>query len=237
MKISIIIPVFNEKKVIGGTLNAVYDYLNKQDFFSSFEVIMVDDGSNDGALDTIKSEAYPALKIIRQPINLGKGAAIKTGVENANGDWLLFLDADYSTPIAELEKFLPRLSEADILIGSRALKDSRIVVHQPLFRELRGKLGNKLIRLVLGLKFKDTQCGFKLFSRKTSVIFKKQTSKRWGFDFELLFLAKKYGFSVKEIAITWFNNRDSKFKKFDHFKTFFELIKIYLNNLTGQYDI
>ncbi|OGY89708.1 MAG: hypothetical protein A2927_00110 [Candidatus Komeilibacteria bacterium RIFCSPLOWO2_01_FULL_45_10] len=237
MKISVIIPVFNEEKVIASALEAIYNYLNRQRFFSDFEVIIVNDGSTDNTLAIIENQDYPSLKIINQPVNLGKGAAVKAGMENASGGWQLFLDADYSTPITEVEKILPFLNQADIFIGSRALKDSEILLHQPIIKEWLGKLGNAGIGLFLGLPFKDTQCGFKLFSRKSLVIFKKQTLRRWGFDFELLFLAKKYGLTVKEIAINWTNNQHSKVKKIDYLKTFFELLKIYFNNLTNKYDI
>ena len=237
MKISVIIPVFNEEKVIASALEAIYNYLNRQRFFSDFEVIIVNDGSTDNTLAIIENQDYPSLKIINQPVNLGKGAAVKAGMENASGGWQLFLDADYSTPITEVEKILPFLNQADIFIGSRALKDSEILLHQPIIKEWLGELGNAGIGLFLGLPFKDTQCGFKLFSRKSLVIFKKQTLRRWGFDFELLFLAKKYGLTVKEIAINWTNNQHSKVKKIDYLKTFFELLKIYFNNLTNKYDI
>src|SRR3989344_4938076 len=235
MKISVIIPVFNEEKVIASALEAIYNYLNRQRFFSDFEVIIVNDGSTDNTLAIIENQDYPSLKIINQPVNLGKGAAVKAGMENASGGWQLFLDADYSTPITEVEKILPFLNQADIFIGSRAFKDSEIFLHQPIIKEWLGKLGNAGIGLFLGLPFKDTQCGFKLFSRKSLVIFKKQTLRRWGFDFELLFLAKKYGLTVKEIAINWTNNQHSKVKKIDYLKTFFELLKIYFNNLTNKY--
>ena len=227
MKLSIIIPAFNEEYCILSTLKDVLFFLEKKDF--EYEVIVVNDGSADKTVSIVNQISHPALRLISHTKNKGKGAAVKTGVSNSNGDLILFMDADNSTNISEISKFLPKISQNNIIIGSRALKKSQIVVHQPVWKELFGKLGNELIKIITGLKINDTQCGFKLFDAKAVQLFKELNNQGWAFDVELLLRAKKKGLKVLEYPIVWKNDSHSKFSLNCYPKFFFELIKIRLN--------
>lgn len=234
MKLSVIIPAYNEEKSIISTLEKIISYLKNQDY--DYEVIVINDGSNDKTGELVEGKQHPNLKLLHHLKNLGKGAAIKTGVKEASGDLILFMDADYSTSIEEVEKFLPKAGEYDVIIGSRALKNSKITVKQPFIKELLGKIGNKLIQIAAVPGVKDTQCGFKLFSQRALAIFDKQTINGWGFDIELLFLARKYNLKILELPVTWENSQSSKVEFFDYFKTLMELFKIKLNNLRNLYE-
>ncbi|PIT90780.1 MAG: hypothetical protein COU22_00270 [Candidatus Komeilibacteria bacterium CG10_big_fil_rev_8_21_14_0_10_41_13] len=233
MKVSVIIPAYNEEKRLSRTLTEVLGSLKDAPW--PYEIIVVDDGSRDKTSEIARET--PQVRVIRHQINLGKGRAVKAGVAEAKGELILFMDADHSTPIEELNNFLKAIDHYDIIIGSRALKDSEVIKRQGLIKELSGKLGNRLIRLVTGLDFQDTQCGFKLFNRSSLIIFNKQTLDRWGFDFELLLIAKKAGFKILEMPVKWQNDSHSKVTFFSYFQTLSDLIKIYFNNLQGKYDI
>lgn len=235
MFLSVIVPVYNEAKVIKDTLIKIDDYLKNKDWLS--EIIVVNDGSTDSSLQKIIQLPIENLNIISNSQNLGKGAAVKKGMLKSQGDLLLFLDADYSASIEELDKFLPRLKEDyDIIIGSRGLKESKILVSQAKIKVFLGKLGNKLIQLFVVPGIKDTQCGFKLYTKKCKILFEKQLLKRWGFDFEILFLARKFNLKILELPISWKNSSSSRVKFLDYPNTFLELIKIGLNNLKGIYE-
>jgi len=235
MYLSVIVPVFNEAAVIRETLQKIDFFLEQKGWAS--EIIVVNDGSTDNSLEEIRAAGLINLKLISHSSNLGKGAAVKKGMLNASGDLLLFLDADYSTDINQLENFLPYLNKGyDIVIGSRGLRDSKITVSQSKIKVLSGKLGLALTHLLVVPGIKDTQCGFKLFKKNCLSIFRQQTLSGWGFDFELLFLASKQNLKVAEVAVEWKNRSDSKVKTFDYFRTLLELIKIRINNLSGIYD-
>jgi len=221
--LSVIIPVYNEEKQIGSTLPQVLGFLNSRNI--EHEIIAVDDGSTDNSIEMIKK--FPNVQIIQHEKNRGKGAAVKTGIQAAQSDFILFTDADNSTPIEELDKFWNKKNGSDILIGSRYLQESNIKIKQPWYRNIITFAGNKLIRIILDIKHKDTQCGFKLFKKQViKDLIHHQTIDRWGFDIELLYLAKKKKYSAKEIPVTWIDNPDSKVKPLDFFKTFAELLKI-----------
>ena len=212
MFLSIIIPVFNEEVVILEAIKAVVQFFKEKNF--DFEVIVVDDGSTDET-DRITAEVSrenSLVKLIRLEKNQGKGAAVKTGVLSATGEWILFLDADLSTRPEEFLKLAPYLDSHDIVIGSRAIAGAEIKIHQSILRELAGRILNLIFRLVLGLPYYDTQCGFKIFNHKTQELFRAQQVTRWLFDVELLYLAKKYGFKVKEVPIVWSDDRTSQVK-------------------------
>jgi dolichyl-phosphate beta-glucosyltransferase len=235
MYLSVIVPVYNEAAVIKETLRKIDNYLKSKNWLS--EIIVVNDGSSDGSLTEINQFKLGNLKVISFKENQGKGAAVKAGLLAAGGELLLFLDADYSTAIDELDNFLPAIDEGyDIVIGSRAVAGAKIIVAQPKTKEWLGRLGNKLIQWLALPGIKDTQCGFKLFTKRFQPYFKKQTIKRWSFDFELLFIARKYNFRILEMPVNWTNDPFSKVKLWDYPKTFFGLIKIRLNNLRRIYD-
>lgn len=199
------------------------------------EIIVVDDGSFDQT--SVLLEGFPSVKKISFLNNQGKGAAVKKGVSEATGDFILFMDADNSTKIAELDRFLKITEDGhDIVIGSRALSGSS-VLPQPWLKKIAGKLGNKAIQLLLLPGIKDTQCGFKLFTKKTLRIFNQQTLSGFGFDFEILWLAKKSGYTVAEAPVEWINHPRSTVKTSDYFKTLRDLLKVRFNNLKGKYSI
>ncbi|MBI4090633.1 MAG: glycosyltransferase family 2 protein [Candidatus Komeilibacteria bacterium] len=206
MDISIVIPAYNEEKDIRATLLSVSEYVRNN--FSSSEIIVVDDASTDHTPDIVTS--MPGVRLIRYAPNRGKGFAVKTGMLAASGDRVLFMDADNSTNIRELDHFIPEIRSHDIVIGSRAVPGAVIDLHQPLYKRWLGRLGNFIIRSVLSLSIYDTQCGFKLFRKETLFLFQKQRLERWGFDFEILFLAKRSGFRIMESQVTWTNNFDTK---------------------------
>lgn len=220
MKLSFIIPVYNEQKRIRKGLSTALDYLNAQTYSS--ELIIIDDGSTDKTSEIFnsfvakvkhprsshgrkkKATFQTNIRIIHNGHNLGKGYAIREGVKSASGKYILFSDVDFSVPINFTQNFMSALKKNHVIIGSRRLKTSNVTKHQPTFRESLGQGFTKLSNLVLGLNHSDLTCGFKGFRAKVAKdLFAKQKVNRWAFDSEILFLAKKQGYSVKEIPVTW----------------------------------
>lgn len=232
MDLSIVIPSYNEAKLIVSTIASARVAAAKH--FQNFEIIVVDDCSTDNTLEILKK--IDNIRILRNLKNHGKGYSVKKGVLASKGDKILFMDADNSTPVeTEFKKLLEQTKDCPIVIGSRALRDSDIQVRQNIFKVLLGKLGNLLIRSILGLKIHDTQCGFKLFDKSAKKIFEKLTIETWGFDFELMFLAQKYDIKVKEVPIIWRNRKESKVRWYSYPETFYQVFKIRLNNLNKIY--
>ncbi len=230
MYLSIVIPLYNEEKRIIPTVQKTLNYLKEQNF--DFELIFVDDGSKDKTIDVLRGyENGENIKIIKHQINRGKGASVKSGVLASKGEIVLFSDADLSTPIEELDKLIKEIEEYDVVIGSRSIDENLLLKKQPIHRILIGKIAKLLIRLVLNINYKDTQCGFKLFKRDVAFkLFYKMRMKRWSFDYELLFLAKRFKFKVREVPVIWINNEDSRVNSFiDPIKSFIDLIKIRFN--------
>jgi len=227
MFLSVIIPAYNEEKRISKILDAAYNYFQSKDF--DYEIIVVDDGSKDKTDKVAQnySSKFKNLKILSFLKNSGKGAAVKAGVLESKGDYLLFADADNSTSFEQVEFFLKYMSEFDIIIGSRALKDSQLVKRQNFFKTFLGRAGNFIICRLFKIKIKDTQCGFKLFSKKAGKeIFSKQTINGWGFDIEVLVIASKLGYNIKEVGVKWLNDMDSKVRWTSYLKVLKELWKI-----------
>src|ERR1700674_3871582 len=202
MTYSIVIPAYNESERLGSTLERVLAYVREQGWDA--EVIVVNDGSRDNTADIVREFAAkdPLLRLLENP---GKGYAVRNGMLNARGEVIVFSDADLSSPIEEMPKLLEALAAvADIAIGSRWLRAELQTQRQSLHRQLFGRIFNGLNRILLGLQFKDTQCGFKAFTRRAAqTILPLQRIERWGFDPEILFLARKCGFRVEEIAVRW----------------------------------
>jgi dolichyl-phosphate beta-glucosyltransferase len=239
-ELSVVIPVYNEESRVGKTLEDSLAYLKKKKIRA--EILVVDDGSKDKTFEVVggikrKARGF-ALKILRHEVNRGKGAAVQTGALAAQGETVLFMDADNATPLSEFDKFRPLLKEGiEVIVGSRAVNRKEVKVPQPLYRQALGRLANLLIQLMVVQGIWDTQCGFKAFTRKASLrIFPLQTINRFGFDFELLFLAHKLGFSMREISVQWFNSPYSKVRMGDYVLTFIELISIRWNDLKGRYE-
>lgn len=211
MYLSIIIPLYNEQDQIMN-LAKIHAFLDKYDF--SYEILLINDGSTDNTMKQLKKiKKKFKVKILSYSQNRGKGFAIHQGILKAKGKFRLFIDMDLSTPIEEFDKFLSNLSKADILIGSRRLPNSKVISRQPFVREALGQAFTLLSQKILQLSLSDCTCGFKCFSKKASEeIFKRQKINRWSFDSEILFIAKKLGYKIKEIPVKWSNNPKSKVK-------------------------
>jgi len=212
MHLSIVIPAYNEERRIIKTLSRVYAYIGKTGIDG--EIIVVDDGSTDKTSSLVRAfiKEHDRTRLIANPVNRGKGFSVKNGMLTAGGDYILFTDADNSTPIQELNKMLPYLEEgeADVLIGSRSLDESVIKIGQSRIRSAMGKVFNYFVRSFLYKDFIDTQCGFKCFTRKAArAIFEIQRFSGFSFDIEVLYIAKKKGYRIKEIPVTWVNSLKS----------------------------
>ncbi len=228
MQISIIIPAYNEEKRIKKTLEAILSYLQKKKY--DYEIIVVNDGSTDKTKDVVLEFKNRKIKIIDNIENKGKGFSVKQGFLTATKEWVLFSDADLSTPIEELDTFF-RYKDYDVIIGSRNLPDSLIVVKQPFLRSTLGKMFPFFVRLLLLPEIKDSQCGFKLFKKEAAKkIVSMQTITGFCFDAEQLYIAKKMGYVIKEVPISWQNDERSKIKIVtDSINMFVDLVRIKLN--------
>lgn len=210
--LSIIIPAFNEARRLGPTLERILAWLGEQDFAA--EIIVVDDGSTDGTgeLARQKLEGRLPYRILRNEPNMGKALSVKRGLLEGQGRYLLFTDADLSTPIEEAEKLLAELhAGADVAIASRQLPGAQLVVHQPFYREISGRLFGLLNQLVLLPGIPDSQCGFKAFTKQAAhAILAHQKLSGWAFDAELLYIARRLGFKIAQIPVMWRNDPNSK---------------------------
>ena len=238
--ISVVIPIYNEELRLFQSLESICSYFKCSEF--DYEVIVVDDGSVDNSAGLVKSSMEGLDKniyLIRNRRNRGKGYSVRNGFLHAKGRYLLFTDADLSTPIDQVEKLLMSLKAGyDIAIGSRALEESDIQASQPLYRQLMGKVFNVLARMMILPGFKDTQCGFKLFTREAALeIIRRQRVDRFSFDVEMLYLAGKYGYKVKEVPVTWSDDpvRNIRVVK-DGLRMLIDLFRIRLFALLGAYE-
>jgi len=234
--ISVVIPAYNEEERIMPTVRRILEYL--KDNFAEFEIIVVDDGSSDGTSGLVRGSGLEGVRLIQNPENMGKGAAIRNGILSSKGSLVLISDADMSTPIEEAGRLMAALDEGwDIAIGSRALRESDIAIRQPWYRQGMGKVFNLFVRLLLFGGFKDTQCGFKLFKGEGArAVFSKCRINGFGFDPEALFIAMKSGMRIKEVPIRWLNSPKSKVGLFsDPPKMVLDLLRIRANRLRGLY--
>jgi dolichyl-phosphate beta-glucosyltransferase len=232
--ISIIIPAFNEESRLPSTLKNVRSYLD-QSQWEFAEIVVVDDGSRDS---TVAVAEKAGVRVLRNPGNRGKGYSVKHGMMQAKGDWALFTDADLSSPIEDMEKLWHAVEREDAAgaIGSRALDRSLVGVHQPAFREVMGRIFNLVMRLITGLPYQDTQCGFKLFAtRAAHEIFTRQQADGFGFDVEVLFIAKQLGYKVVEVPVRWNDVAGTKVSLWRGMSAFFDPVKVRWNGLTGKY--
>jgi glycosyltransferase involved in cell wall biosynthesis len=235
---SIIIPAYNESARLGTTLDRVLGYVSQQHWDA--EVIVVDDGSRDTTADLVRryAESYPSIRLLENPGNRGKGYSVRNGMLSASGDVLLFSDADLSAPIEESSRLFSAIqSGADIAIGSRWLQPEMQTQRQSLLRQFYGRLFNLALRILLGLNFKDTQCGFKAFTRDAAQkIFPQQRIERWGFDPELLYLAHRSGLKVREVAVHWAHVEGTRISPLrDGLRMIEEVLRIRWNAMTGKY--
>ena len=238
--LSIVIPAYNEETRLPSTVEKLERFLASSHGWDSIEIVIVDDGSKDKTAAMVEklAAANPVFRLVKNPGNRGKGFAVKNGALHSQGDWLLVTDADLSAPIEEQEKLITaaRKHSADIAIGSRALDRSLVHVRQSLFREYSGRFFNLVMRLVTGLSFLDTQCGFKLFHRKTvEPIFSRQVIEGFGFDVEDLFIAKKLGFKTVEVPVRWDNVEGTKVSLSSGVNGFLDLLRVRWYQLTNRY--
>src|SRR5271165_519401 len=239
MTYSIVIPAYNESARLGATLEKVLAYVRQRAWDA--EVIVVNDGSRDNTAEIVRAFAKDnsAVRLVENPGNRGKGYSVRNGMLNAHGEIILFSDADLSSPIEEMPKLLQALAAgADIAIGSRWLKVELQTQRQSLHRQLFGRIFNLLLRMILGLQFADTQCGFKAFTRRAAqTILPLQRIERWGFDPEILFLARKFGFRVAEVPVLWGHSGGTRIHPLiDGSRMFEEMLRIRWYDATGKYD-
>src|SRR5262249_33448163 len=245
LNLSIVIPAYNEEARIGASLDAILDFLSSQPFRT--EVIVVNDGSTDLTADIAGShhEDYRAvgidLRLLTNDPNRGKGYSVKRGVTEARGEIVLFTDADLSSPISEAPKLIRPIEhgEADLVFGSRALDRSLIAIRQPPVRDFGGRIFNLLMRIITGLPFKDTQCGFKALRRDLALpAVRLQRVEGFGFDPELLYIARKHGLKLLEVSVAWSHSEGSRVSFIrDSLKMFADLVLIRLNDVKGRYPM
>ncbi len=204
-RLSIVIPAYNESARIEATLARVLECVESRHW--NAEILVVDDGSTDTTVPIVQAwmTRHPTLHLVKNPGNRGKGYSVRNGLLQASGEIVMFTDADLSAPIEEATRLIDAIDAgADVAIGSRWLDKQKQTVHQPLYRRFFGRCFNWVTRRIIGLPFKDTQCGFKAFRRDAAqIIFRLQTIERWGFDPEILFIARKLKYKVVEVPVTW----------------------------------
>ncbi len=236
VRLSLVIPAYNEEIRIAMTLDRVGKYLSRQGY--DFEIIVVDDGSLDTTAELVRA-LYPSVRVIEYKPNRGKGHAVKIGMLEAQGEYRVFCDADGSTPIEELDRMWKCFdSGADIVIGSRSLPGSDVQVRQHPIRETMGRTFNLFVKMFLGLPFIDTQCGFKGFTaRAAQIVFPLQRRNRFSFDSELLYIARKHRLRVDETPVCWINSPHSRVKIVrDSLEMLRGIFWIRLNDLARKYE-
>ncbi len=242
-ELSIVIPAYNEALRINATLSRVLECVATQGWDA--EVLVVDDGSTDETAEIVErwmrmpGRANGRLHLIQNPGNRGKGYSVRNGLLQAAGEIVMFTDADLSAPMEEAERLLTAIREgADVAIGSRWLDRQRQTIQQPLYRQIFGRCFNWITRRVMNLPFHDTQCGFKAFRREAAqVIFRLQTIERWGFDPEILFIARKLKYVIEEVPVTWGHDERSRLSYLkDGMKMLEEMAVVRRNSLAGRYD-
>lgn len=234
------VPAYNEAKRLPSSLDSILAYLNTAGWPEP-EVIVVNDGSTDDTANVVREFArtHPCVRLLENPGNRGKGYSVRHGMLKAESEWVLFTDSDLSAPIEELEKLVAaaRTQHASVVIGSRAVDRKLIQVHQSWFRETAGRVFNLLMRVLTGLPLKDTQCGFKLFERRAARdAFGRQRIERWGFDVEVLFIARKLGYGIAEVPVRWSHIEGTKIRMLrDSANMFLDLLRVRWNSLRGAY--
>ncbi len=235
---SIVIPAYNESGRIRPTLDELLRYSQEKNW--EVEILIVDDGSRDDTTSIVREygRLHPQVVLVDNPENHGKGFSVRAGMLHARGDICLFTDADLSAPITEAQRLFDAIAAgADIAIGSRWLRPELQTERQPLYRQLFGRIFNLVLRVFLGLNFTDTQCGFKAFRRDAAQrLFPLQKIERWGFDPEVLFLARRLGLVVKEVPVVWAHSAGTRLHPFrDGLRMFGEVLRIRWNSITGAY--
>ena len=236
--LSVVIPVYNETSRIAPALELVLQFVRSRS--ESCEVVIVDDGSTDETARMVERvcRETPVVRLLQNPGNCGKGYAVRNGMLDARGEYLLFTDADLSSPITEADRLLePLKNDYDVAFGSRALKPEWVYPRQPWLRQTAGKTFNLFVRSLTALPFGDTQCGFKAFRREAArAIFSRQTIPGFGFDVEILYLARKLGYRTLEVPVHWADDTRTKVRPFrDGRRMFGDLLRIRWNDWKGKY--
>jgi dolichyl-phosphate beta-glucosyltransferase len=235
--LSIIIPAYNEEKIIEKTLKKVLAFLSNKNY--KWEVVVVDDGSIDATSKIVHKYKEKKVSVYQLRRNQGKGAALREGVKKAKGEYVVYSDADLSVSIENVDKFIEILKKGnDVVIASRRIRGSEIKVHQPFIRETMGRVFTLITRVILALNITDFTCGFKGFRKKAAKeVFLKGVINRWAYDSEVLYLAKKFGYKIVQVPISWENREDTKVDlAFVVFESLKDLISIRLNDIFGVYD-
>jgi len=237
-QLSIVIPAYNESARIEHALDRVLSCVAEQGWDA--EVLVVDDGSKDDTAAIVQRwmAQHPRLHLVQNPGNKGKGYSVRNGLLQAAGDIVMFTDADLSAPMEEAQRLLDAIANgADVAIGSRWMDRNRQTIHQPLYRQFFGRCFNWLTRTIMGLPYKDTQCGFKAFKRSAAqIIFRLQTIERWGFDPEILFIARKRGYRIAEVPVSWAHDARTRMSYLrDGLQMLKELAIVRWNALLGRY--
>ncbi len=235
---SIIIPAYSESARIASTLDKILAHAERHSWKA--EIIVVDDGSHDSTVDIIHDyiARHANVRLIQNQRNRGKGYSVRNGMLHANGEVVLFSDADLSSPIEEAEKLFAAIREGnDIAIGSRWVNTDLQIRKQPLYRRLGSRGFNFFLRMFLRLDFEDTQCGFKAFTQRAAItVFSLQQIERWGFDAELLYVARKYGFRVAEVPVAWAHREGTRMHPFrDGIHMVWDLMRVRWNAISGKY--
>ena len=238
-KYSIVIPAYNESGRIPATLKSVVSCIHARHWDA--EVLVVNDGSSDATAQVVRefAQTAPEVQLLENPGNRGKGYSVRSGMLHARGDVVLFTDADLSAPIEEAERLFAAIrGGAEIAIGSRWLERGRQTQRQPFYRQFFGRCFNLVIRVVMGLPFADTQCGFKAFTRAAArTVCQLQTIERWGFDPEILFIARKRGFWIIEVPVSWAHDERSRLSYVrDGIRMVEDVVLIRWNAFRGRYD-
>lgn len=226
MDLSFIIPAYNEAERIGRSLEKAIAYFSTCSY--SWEIVVVDDGSGDATPEIVRGFEGRGVKLLQQPANMGKGAAVARGMLETTGDVRVFSDADFSTPVEETGRLLPFMKEYDVAIGSRAVDRSMVKVHQPWYRETMGKMFNLLVQVLAVPGIKDTQCGFKGFRGDVAeAVFSRTKIQGFSFDVEALFIARKFGYTIHEFPVEWHNDARSTLNPItDSIRMLQELLRI-----------
>ncbi len=237
-KLSVVIPAYNESQRIAATLHSVDVFLSRQNYDS--EIVVVNDGSSDSTAAAVRElqKSISRLRLIDNAQNRGKGWAVKQGMLESSGDIRLFMDADNSTQVSEIKNFLPFFEQGyDLVIGSRRVDGSNIAVHQPWLRDLQGGIFRALVHTFVPLQITDSQCGFKACTAAAAKkIFPAQHIYRWAFDVEILALARKYNFKIKELPVTWVNEAGSHVKLSGKIHMLLEVMEVRWNLWMGKYS-
>jgi glycosyltransferase involved in cell wall biosynthesis len=236
---SFVIPAYNESSRIRPTLDALLRYTQEQSW--DVEILVVNDGSTDDTAQVVREygKQHPQILLVENPGNRGKGYSVRNGMLHARGDVCLFTDADLSSPMTEAPKLFAAIAQgADIAIGSRWLRTELQTERQPLYRQAFGRIFNLALRIILGLRFADTQCGFKAFRRDAAQqIFPLQKIERWGFDPEILFLARRAGLKTEEVPVVWAHSEGTRLNPFrDGLRMFVEVLRIRWYSIAGEYS-